>query len=214
MALVPLLPGTLLLQGIRWVDAPVRRAVGLSGADRKALVVLTLGRDPYRRSVSLPPLDWEIIHGVRYRIGVLPRLPECHQVVRYSLTAHGAVFPDRLVEQPERLGSLHSSDRIFPDADFRVVDEAVALMQPNEIAAEVGKADVPVPLFTRRQVHAVDGHKASWLQDAEQFQCDVLVVLRELLVSLAIPKVAIRRAIGVKTRERWAVYVKINRVAR
>src|SRR5690554_7724277 len=132
-----------------------------------ALVVrvaaLTIGQRPARvnvhphwRGVPLPALHREALVGVCYGLGIDAWLAHRHQIVWESLSAHGAVFFDLLVEQAERLGALHCRYRVFPDADLGVENPTFLDEHAYQLAAKVLDSDIAVPHLGCRQVPAME----------------------------------------------------------
>ena len=97
----------------------------------------------------------------------LSRLSHCHNIVRQTHAAHGAVFPDGLVQQSQCLCALHCNYRVFPDAHLGVIDETCILECAYECASEVTQTDEALTHLRGRQVHAMERNIASRLDDAE-----------------------------------------------
>ena len=106
------------------------------------------------------------------------------------------------MQQPERLRALHGGDGVLPDAHLGVVDEADPLERADDVAPEVADSDDAVPLLRHWQVHAMDACAAPWHEHAVKLGDEVLEVMPELVIRLAVAHVARAVAVGVQARER------------
>src|SRR5690554_1298535 len=138
------------------------------------------------------------------RFGIVARLSHHNHGIRYTHSAHGAVFFDCLVKQSERLGSLHGNHGIFPDADLRVKNEPGLLIRADDLAPEIPDAYESIILLAGRQIHAVNGNNPPWLHDAELLFDQEQVLPPELVRVLAVSHVAVTVAVSVERLKRRA----------
>ena len=84
---------------------------------------------------------------MRYSLGVISGLAECHDIIGDALAAHAGILLDLLMEQAKGLRALHGGDRVLPNAHLGMVDESKGLHPPNHIAPEIPDADISVSLL-------------------------------------------------------------------
>ena len=145
---------------------------------------------------------------------VFARFPHRHQIIRDALPAHTAVLLELLMQETQRLRPLHRSNRIFPYADFAVIDKSDLLKEFDQLPAEVPDPDVSVSLLARRQVHAVKAHQPSRFQHPEELLSDKPELLIEFLRRPAIAQISVTVAVYIQALKRRAVYDVVHGLLR
>ena len=153
---------------------------------------------PHRACISLPDANREAFVGVAHRFLILSRLAHRHQVIGDSLSAHAAILFELLVQKPDCLGALHSRHRVLPDANLTVKHKAGFFKELDELATEVPQADHAVPLFGKRQVHAVKRDQPPRHQHPVKFIHDVFELLVKLRRGAAVSQVSLAVGVGVE----------------
>src|ERR1041385_806755 len=93
-----------------------------------------------------------------------------------------------------------------------MVDEPCRLELFDEVPAKILNADIAVMALSCRQIHAVKGHVAPWLNDAVKLLYEIAEVLRELPVAARVPHIAFAGRVGIERGEWRGKYAVANMI--
>jgi hypothetical protein len=146
--------------------------------------LVQMDRDGTRTTVSGKPVR------MLYRFSIFPRLAKCHEIVGQANTTHNGVLDDLLVSQSDRFRSCSGDEWVFPDAEWRAMeDKSLLLERPDDVAGEVPKPDLHSLLFVCGQMHAMNGHYPSRQHNTLKLFYQEPEMLKKFLVRLGVSHV-------------------------